>query len=172
MQRMRITATKVGGALAAALLLAGCLKTEEFPPEPRIEFKSFQIYNVYNPDLGTWVDSASLVISFTDGDGDIGLTNADSLPPYDCNLRLEYYEFENGVWTNPDLGTSPYICERVPIIRPTGQNKTLEGEIAVAMMDFEFFHLPGADSIRYSAVLVDRALHESNSVETGLILVP
>ena len=142
---------KVAAAFAVTLGLSSCLKTEEFPPEPHIEFKSFSIHAVFEENLNVWVDSASFVISFTDGDGDIGLTDADSLSPYDCNLRIEYYEYENGVWTNPDLGISRTSASACRYITPTGQNKTLEGEIAVAMKDFQLFHLSGADSIRYSA---------------------
>ena len=45
-----------------ALVLSSCLKPQEFPLEPIIEFNSFSVMR----------DSAVLTISFTDGDGDIG----------------------------------------------------------------------------------------------------
>ena len=54
------------------LLLPACLRTEEFPPEPRITFKAFNLVG----------DSASIVITFTDGDGDVGLNPGDTFPPY------------------------------------------------------------------------------------------
>jgi hypothetical protein len=61
---------------------------------------------------------------------------------------------------------------RVPVVTPTGQNKALEGEIAVALKPWPT--LPGTtgDTIRYSVKLVDRALHESNVVFTDRIVVP
>jgi hypothetical protein len=161
---MRTTTAKVAAALAAtAILLSSCLKVEKLPPEPHIDFKSFGAFAN---------DSASLTIAFTDGDGDVGLTDADTQPPYDNNLFLEYYEFDNGVWNNVDLGSSPYIAYRVPDLTPTGQNQTLEGEIAIALEPFSFMHNTGADTIKYSITLWDRALHVSNSVETGTIVVP
>lgn len=158
------TLAKVAVGLAVLAQGSACLKPEEFPPEPRIEFKSFTVF--------AGQDSASLVFGFTDGDGDIGLTEADSLPPYDANLFLEYYEYQSGAWVNVDLGGSPNIPYRVPVITPTGQNKTLEGEIAIALEPFSLSHNTAADSIKYSVTLQDRALHVSNSVETGLIVVP
>ncbi len=163
MQPRLYAGTKVAAGIALLLQTSACLKPEEFPPEPRIEFKSFTVYPAE--------DSASLVFTFTDGDGDIGLTDADSLPPYDANLYLEYFERQAGQWVNVDLGGQPDIPYRVPVLTPTGQNKTLEGEIAVALEPFSLSH-GDADSIKYAVTLWDRALHVSNSVETGLIVVP
>lgn len=158
------TAAKVAVGMALLVQASACLKPEDLPPEPRIEFKSFTVYPAQ--------DSASLVFTFTDGDGDIGLTDADSLPPYDANLFLDYFEFGSGQWLNVDLGGEPDIPYRVPVLTPTGQNKTLEGEIAVALDPFSLSHNTTADSIKYAVTLWDRALHVSNSVETGLIVVP
>ena len=79
--------------------LVACLKSEEFPKEPRITFKSFDIQG----------DSASLSITFTHGDGDIGLNAGDTFPPYApgtpnySNLRLDYQELQNGTWTTVDF---------------------------------------------------------------------
>jgi hypothetical protein len=134
---------------------------EDLPPEPRIGFKSFELFAN---------DSASLVITFTDGDGDIGLGDADTVAPYDANLYLGYFEMQNGTWVSTDLGTEPYIPYRVPDIAPTGQNPTLDGEIAIALMPFSLYRNAGADTIKYDVRLKDRALHESNVVETGMIV--
>ena len=151
---------------ALGLLLSGCLKTEEFPVEPRITFDSFEFFG----------DSASLTISFTDGDGDIGLGASDVAPPYDTaseyyyNLFLGYSEKLNGEWVDVDFEEP--ISYRIPRITPTGQNKALEGEIAVAIDPFPLFITGNSDTVRYSVVLVDRALNRSNEVNTGEILVP
>lgn len=151
--------------MGLALLAAGCLKHEKFPVEPAIEFKSFEQFG----------DSASLVISFTDGDGDIGLNDGDNASPFDTastfynNLFLEYFELQEGVWTPVDLP----IRYRIRRITPTGQNKALEGEIAIAMQGFPSnFALLDSGQVRYSIQLVDRALHMSNVVQTNGIAVP
>jgi len=151
--------------IGVAVLVAGCLKHEKFPVEPVIEYKSFEQFG----------DSASLVFKFTDGDGDIGLDEGDNSSPFDTasafynNLFLEYFELQEGVWTPVDLP----IRYRIKRITPTGQNKTLEGEIAIAMQGFPAsFALLDSGQVRYSIQLVDRALHLSNVVLTKDISVP
>ena len=149
--------------IAVIAVLPSCLKVEDLPPEPRIGFKSFEVFAN---------DSASLVITFTDGDGDIGLGDADTMAPYDANLYVGYFELVGGTWVATDLGTEPYIQYRVPDITPTGQNPTLDGEIAIAMKPFSLYRNPGADTIKYDVRLKDRELHVSNVVETNMIVVP
>ncbi len=160
-------AAKVAGGLAiVAVLLSGCLKTEEFPAVPTIAFKSFEFFG----------DSASLVISFTDGDGDVGLDATDNAPPFDTastyyyNLFLEHSEKINGEWQVVQFAQP--INYRIPRITPTGQNKTLEGEIAVAIDPFPLYITGNADTVRYSVEMVDRALNRSNKVLTNEIIVP
>ncbi len=152
------------GLFGAVLVLTGCLKPETFPPEPKIAFKS----------LAQFGDSASLVITFTDGDGDIGLDDTDLQPPFDTastyyyNLFLEYAELRNGEWVEPPLLLPFYY--RIPRITPAGQNKTLEGEIAVALKPWPI-NVPPYDTIRFSVMMVDRALNESNVVFSEPVVV-
>lgn len=151
--------------IGVAVSVAGCLKQEKFPVEPVIEYKSFEQFG----------DSASMVFKFTDGDGDIGLDEGDTNSPFDTastfynNLFLEYFELQEGVWTPVDLP----IRYRIKRITPTGQNKTLEGEIAIAMQGFpDNYAFLDSGQVRYSIQLVDRALHLSNVVQTEAISVP
>ncbi|MCC6540758.1 MAG: hypothetical protein IT225_00910 [Flavobacteriales bacterium] len=167
MNKMDRTVVKVAGSLLlVAVLLSGCLKSEEFPDTPAIAFKSFTFFG----------DSASLVVSFTDGDGDVGLDAADIAPPFDTssvyyyNLFLRYSEKVNNVWHNVQFQDS--IFYRIPRITPTGQNKALEGEIAVAIDPFPLFITGNSDTVRYSIEMVDRALNRSNRVFTNEIIVP
>lgn len=155
---------KVAGAIGLLLVaLTGCRPEKKFPAEPVIEFKSFTQYG----------DSASLVINFTDGDGDIGLGESDSQPPFDTgstyyhNLFLEYDTLENGTWRRVQFLLPLYY--RIPRITPTGQNKTLEGEIAVALKPWPLVTYPAgwpADTVRFTVTLVDRSLNVSNTVES------
>ncbi|MEO8587841.1 MAG: hypothetical protein ABI432_00590 [Flavobacteriales bacterium] len=150
------------GAALSSLLFIGCLKQDEFPKEPKVVFKSFEQFG----------DSSSLTISFTDGDGDVGLDAYDTAPPFDTssvyyyNLFLEYDYLDNGEWTRVNFPLPLYY--RIPRITPTGQNKALEGEIAVAIKPWPI--LPN-DTIRFSVHMVDRALHESNTVVSDAIKV-
>lgn len=172
MKQLRNTAKIAGGLALVAVLLSGCLKTEEFPPEPAIAFKSFEQFT----------DSASLTVTFTDGDGDIGLDQGDTLAPfvgqYYYNFYLDYYLMEEGAWTYKFA-----ISNRILVITPTGQNKALEGEIARAIQTIQ---IPGAppqpwygdlsdaeqgDTVRFDVRLIDRALHTSNTATTGIIVL-
>lgn len=133
--------------------------------EPVITFKSFTQYT----------DSASFVIRFTDGDGDIGLSDADNQPPFDTgstyyhNLFLEYDSLSNGEWTRVVFTLPLYY--RMPRITPTGQNKALEGEIAVAIKPWPVIPGSQGDTIRLGCTLVDRALRVSNAVDSGPVRV-
>jgi len=145
--------------VTATLVATSCRKIEEFPPEPEIEFVDF---------LQFGADSAQLIFAFTDGDGDIGLRDKDTIAPYDYNVFLTYYEMENGVWITPVLSTPFWY--RVPMLRDRDSDKALQGDINVDLSPF--YARPGADTIRYDVVLRDRALNESNRITTPNILVP
>jgi hypothetical protein len=74
------------------LLSLSCIKEEEYPIIPEIEFENFVL--LYNPLSGN-IERGVLKISFKDGDGDIGLYQTDTAPPYDFNLFITYYEIQN-----------------------------------------------------------------------------
>lgn len=156
--------------LGAAILLAGplfaaCLKPEAFPEEPRITYKSFEQYG----------DSASVTISFTDGDGDVGLDASDNAAPFDVsspyyhNLFISYDTLRDGAWG--PVGLALPLHYRIPRITPTGQNKALEGEIAVAIKPWPIPLGVPYDTVRFHVRMVDRALHESNTVTSVAIKV-
>jgi hypothetical protein len=159
------TSGKITLIAVLLFLFAGCLKIDDLPPEPTIEFVSFEQFN----------DSASLVFSFKDGDGDIGLSDGDTTGAYapgetfHHNLFIDYFELQNGVWEEVTL-LLPYRY-RIPVITPTGQNKLLDGEIAVALAPFPTIFNGQYDTVKYSVQLADRALNVSNVVETGPIVL-
>ncbi len=153
-----------------------CLKPETFPPEPAIEFQSFQAMG----------DSGLVTISFTDGDGDIGLNENDTLAPYApntyfyYNMYLEYFEMMDGQWvrgtTDPNGENFPTadsitFAFRLEDITPIGQNKALKGDIQITLEPFYFnINSNHSDSIKYEIVLIDRSLNVSNRIETPLIV--
>ena len=166
MKKTSATAAKVGlVAGLSGLLLVGCVKQDDFPDEPLVTFKSFEQFG----------DSSSLTIAFTDGDGDVGLNASDNTAPFDTgsvyyhNLFVEYDTLHNGVWQRVEFQLPLYY--RIPRITPTGQNKALEGEIAVAIAPWPIFPGVAHDTIRFSVHMVDRALHESNTVTSAPVLV-
>lgn len=167
----RLSIFNIAGSLALMFALSSCLKDKNFPDEPVIEFKVLNTYGA---------DSARLVLKFTDGDGNMGLEDSDTAPPfcttceYHHNLFCEYYEKQNGVWTHipldPDLGQIPFWY-RVPWLKPSGQNQSQQGEISIAM---PFYYLTGTgfDTARFEIYVVDRALNKSNTVVTSAFRKP
>lgn len=155
----------------SALAMTSCLKPETFPAEPAIEFKSFIITG----------DSALLTISFTDGDGNIGLRDEDTTAPFDIasgfynNLFTEYWEKDDQLgWvqgTN-SIGDPIEVNFRIPYLTPEGQNKALKGDIQVTFEpDIGFFNpfSSESDTIMYKIRLADRDLNVSNEVTSGEI---
>jgi hypothetical protein len=142
----------------AGTIISSCMKQPNYPDYPVIKLKAFI------PEG----DSAKLVFEFTDGDGDIGLFENDTIPPYDANLFLKYYEQREGQFVEIE----PIIPfnYRIPDISKKGRIKTLEGEIMVRINYYYDFASP-YDTIKYAAYIMDRALNKSNIIETDPIVV-
>lgn len=149
----------------AAVIFFSCRKPPEFPIEPEITFKDFVVTG----------DSATITISFTDGDGDIGLRDSDTTGNFSSdkkthyNLYLEYLEQEGGTFVQRSLFVPFYY--RVPYITQESKNKALEGDISVVISP-SYYATNALDSFKYSIQLVDRELHESNIVETPILIKP
>lgn len=165
--------------LVLLMITLACLKREEYPIEPYIEFEDF----IQMPGLDGG-NKGLLVFSFTDGDGDIGLAPEDTLPPfhregdYYYNLFIFYKYVDNNDVHRieiPDTIFSPHI--RLPVITPSGKNKAIRGEIEaeIFMPVFKDYvsYTPVAqgDTIVIDFYILDRAHHKSNTVRTPYIIV-
>lgn len=154
--------------IAAGLGMNACFEPEEFPKEPEVEFEKFETIEGES--------SAYLTVSFTDGDGNVGLEEEDTTgkfspdTKYHYNLWLEYHEKQNGDWVHREL--TPPFYYRIPPLDPEGENKGLEGDIRVELEPTYFDAGSSYDTIKYSIQLVDRDLNESNVVETDPIITP
>ncbi|MEN8786956.1 MAG: hypothetical protein ABF264_03000 [Flavobacteriales bacterium] len=150
-------------------MLSSCLKPETFPLEPIIEFDSFRAMS----------DSGEISISFTDGDGDIGLREGDTTGSFSSNqtfhhnLFIEYYEKDDilGWIRGKDLaGNDITFLYRVPYLTPNGNNKALKGIIKVVIEPSYFNPLSSqSDTILYKIRLADRDLNVSNTIESPVI---
>jgi hypothetical protein len=163
--------------VACAVLLGSCTEKTEFSEIPFIQFTKFeQLKNAAGKD-----SIGILKLYFTDGDGDMGLSSADTLPPYNkgslyyYNFFITYFEKQNGVWTKvvlppPFPGADTLTNNsRIPNLTPTGQNKSLEGEISMQLFTNNPFS--PYDTIRYDVRICDRALNMSNLVQTSEIIL-
>lgn len=154
--------------VVTTLIFSSCDPGRQYPDEPKIEFEDYFIKDTINGFEDT-VQILILRFSFTDGDGDIGLDDLDTIPPkVNCkdstcnNLYINRIGIKNGV--SHELP----INYRIPVITPTGQNKTLKGEIDVRL---EEFLLSPYDTVICEIYIFDRELHQSNVIKTPQIIL-
>jgi len=160
--------------MAIIIGLSSCLEEEDFPIEPLIEFSTF-----VKLDDGLGYDNRGVLeITYKDGDGDIGLLDSDTIPPYDYNLFINYFEMQNGEFkqvfitvynTDTEQDDTISFNARIPILTPDGVNKSISGIIQDTL--FINNYASDFDTIKFECWIMDRALHESNHVFTPPIII-
>lgn len=162
---MRTKISFIFSYLLILVAVSSCFKSEEYPVEPIIS----------DPVFAFSGDSAKLTFSFTDGDGDIGLDPEDTLAPYNpssyfhYNLHLDYYEKDdiNGWQRGRDLsGDSIVFQYRLKPIVVKGKARGIKGTMDVTIVNFSNPFSDQSDTIKYTIKLIDKALNESNVIET------
>ena len=106
--------------------------------------------------------------SFEDGDGDIGYAEDDLFAP--ANFLVKFYEIENGEKKPYLIGGLDTLTfnERLPIITPTGNDKSIKALFDV-YIPVPIFLGYTPDSVLFESRLVDRAMNSSNTVATEAI---
>jgi hypothetical protein len=154
--------------LFVLLILSACVKEQTYPVEPVIKFAQYGVLE----DVNNYDSLGLLTVSYTDGDGDIGLYDYDSVEPYKYNFYLKFFQMVNGQLTeivpaDPDLGFNA----RIPILTPSGRNKNIKGEISIVIQLTYARLMLQSDTIAFEVYIKDRALHQSNTVQTPLFLI-
>jgi hypothetical protein len=246
---------------ATTLVISSCFNPPEFPITPKIEFK-----DIYFRQIGSASDPDSLVvvIGFKDGDGDLGLGDAETVRPYhehdffldnqgklitvrtrkkpghenlpaftkpfDClnylyttinipesqssvidnsynivdtitrngtkffvvtdtfyvernpnhyNFTVRFYQLVAGEWQEFDWRTIyPYPrCGetwdgRFPYLTRDGRKAPLEGNLTYGMQSTGFLPLFGSRKLKLRIRIKDRALNESEEIETPEFTLP
>lgn len=152
----------------SVLILSACVKEKSYPKDPIIKFKSFTPFAL---------DSANIIISFTDGDGDIGLTQGDTTGNFNSKSKYYYNFYVRYLYKAPDGSFKAYETApgdtldfkyRIPkLISDDQQKRALSGEIKVKLYAPYAVH----DTVQYDIYLIDKALHKSNVVNTGTIIL-
>jgi hypothetical protein len=163
-----------------AVLFASCQSEVEYPVEPRISYEGFT-YLFYADS--TFSGEGILSFSYTDGDGDLGLDDSDTLPPfgpndtYYYNMIVDYMKCVNGEFVKMPLlswnqQTQSYdtvsFNARFHRLRDTDEPKAISG-----MMDYTIpiqNPLSPNDTIKFEIHILDRAMHESNVIQTEAII--
>ena len=102
--------------------LFACKKNEKFSNIPYLEFTGHRIKDSVDA-LGNNTKLCELHLYFTDGDGDIGLFDEDTIAPFDYNIFVNYFEMDND--SLQQINVVPPFHIRIPNLTPTGQNKSL-----------------------------------------------
>lgn len=156
-------------AISFLFLLQNCRKPEEFPSIPYLEFVSFAKITTPNGID----DKGILTLFFTDGDGDMGLSESDTLSPYNAdsefhyNFFIDYFEKQNGTFVKVDLPFS--LNSRIPILNTTDNSRPLKGNIEIELFINNI--LSPYDTIRFECKICDRALNISNQIVTPEIII-
>ena len=156
------------------MVIFSCKKETSSNPIPTLELKGYQV-------LSDSVGKDSLIrinLSYSDGDGNLGLEDDNlSYPfgyndPYFYNLFVDYYIEENGVFVKKENPLSPTkdtiaFNERIQNITPTGKVKWVYGDISINIPAFPYGLKP--KKVMFKCRLVDRDINISETVETPAI---
>lgn len=139
-------------AVIVALIsaLPSCKKDTGISPVPSISFDSISP----NPAI-KYRDTILIVISYTDGDGDLGIDSADV-------KNLFVTDSRNNV-----------VSEfRIPQLAPTGATIAIQGNLDVVLPPQIFINdNDSTETVSYSLYIVDRAGHKSNTITTKSLVI-
>lgn len=141
-----------------------CKKNEKFSDIPYLEFTKYELKHSTDA-LGNITRICELHIHFTDGDGDIGLFDEDTIPPFEYNLFVNYFEMKND--SLKLINVTPPFHIRMPNLTPDRQNKSLKVDVKY---DVNITYR-NSDTIKFELKLFDRALNESEWVSSSLIIL-
>ena len=166
-------------ALITLLVLATCQEKVEYPIEPKIAYEGMAY--VINAD-STLTGEVVLSISYTDGDGDLGLDDADTLYPFGpndphyYNLIIDYMKWDGSQFVETPLLSWNQQTQNYDTVSFNARFKRLvfydEVKPISGTIDYKmtvFNPLSPDDTVKFKVHLIDRALHESNTIETGMI---
>ncbi len=158
--------------MLAAFVFQACMEKQEYPIVPSLEYSGFA--KIVHPD---GYDTAGiLLLSYTDGDGDLGLLPFDTT---DYNFFVAYYRMENGVLkpgTRYNNETGQYdtinFNNRFNQLAPDDYTGWIKGDIEDTIQPlFDPRSSKTIDTVQFRIHIVDRAGHSSDTAVTPLIMV-
>lgn len=158
--------------LFISITLFSCDKTEEYSFIPEIKYTKTDIYTGTD-QLGNVSDILEVQFSFVDGDGDLGLTQADTngvFAPgedYYYNLRFQIFEKIDGQFVLNEAEKQNFRFQNIS--KQQTNNKVLKGDMITKLYLSKENNY--SDTLKVSFYIYDRALNKSNIEEsTELIL--
>ena len=173
------------GLFLMVLAVCSCQKPVEYPIEPRIAYEGFTY--LINSD-STFTGEGVISFSYTDGDGDLGLDDSDTVSPFGFNdahyynMVIDYLRCVNGVFVKTPL-LSPHVPAhpgdtlvlfdtvtfnaRFKRLRDSEEPKAISGTMNYKLTVKN--PLSPNDTVKFEIHILDRALHESNTIQTDPI---
>jgi len=148
--------------------LTGCIQKEQYPVKPQIEFAGFATVK----DISGKDSIGAITISYTDGDGNIGLFSWDTVEPYKYNFYLKFMQLVNNelVEVKP-VDSSVTFNARIPILTPVGKNKNIKGDITMYLELYFARQTLKSDTVAFNIYIKDRTLLESNVIQTPMFIL-
>ena len=155
----------------AVYMFSSCENPEEWPAEPELSFVSWVSESVPQQSTPEYLKiDATISFGVIDGDGDIGLNQADTLGIHDPDslhyhdLFMVLYEKIEGEFVLKKELEIP-LNYRIPYWEPTGFNRTLKANIEI---DIDYFYTKffNSDTIKFGVHIYDRSLNKSNELLT------
>ena len=144
----------------------GCKPESCDDPVPSMSFDNFTLI----------LDSVYLLeFEFKDCNGDIGLEQGDTLPPFNINgdyyynLRVDVFYRDNGEWQQFDFNGGIGLDSRIVPLTENGLEQVVEGTIERFIPKFDLLGL--GDTLRFRGTLIDRALNESIPAESPALVI-
>lgn len=142
-------------------------------PIPKIEFVSLtKVKNVEEKD-----SVLQLTIYFEDGDGDIGLSETDTIAPFNFgspyfhNLPINYLVKSGNEFIEliDPISNEPYgnQHQRIPVLTPTSKEKGITGNLTINLTANPAQTNP--EELKFEVKLLDRTLNISNTITTPTV---
>jgi hypothetical protein len=151
--------------LSICLLVSilACNEVESYDEKPIITEHSYSLLQ-----NASGFDTALLLeFTYTDGDGDVGLSDRDTFPPNDKNVLIEYYEKLDGQFNKILIPGTTDTLNFNSRIKRFGNGTDTRAEVSVNIN----IGVVIADTVRFDYYIVDRKLNKSNRVSTGEIVL-
>ncbi|WP_338791040.1 hypothetical protein V9L05_23140 (plasmid) [Bernardetia sp. Wsw4-3y2] len=161
------------------LCLTGCFAEPDYPNTPQITFVNLE--NLQSKARAN-TDSVIITLFFQDGDGDLGLSSSDTLPPFsernpDGSVNLFRHNFfadverlnENGEFEPVTFASQNFnLNSRFPVLNTLDKETALEGDLrySINVIYTSFSPVEKGDVLRYRISIADRNLNVSNVIVT------
>jgi len=153
--------------ITGLVIFVSCHEITQYSEIPAIVYKSHVARDSFDL-LGNSTKYVELTFSIIDGDGDFGLADEDTLPPYDTIYNFNFFP---SLFAKTDTGfvkvDIAYPNFRIPFVE-VENHKAYKADIIIEMEYISALLM--SDTIKYDFYVVDKALNESNIATTPEII--